>query len=199
MIIAVFFLNLELFLRCVKNIKVLLEQIHSLYGEKVLAHVAGPSGSGKTELVNTLTPIVRNISLRDLDEFDDFAAERMGMLDISKNEYSDRELYLHHTLKQNLIDQFIRSSNKPVIFFGHIEESGREIKLNTSTRILLTTSPRHAAIRRARNRNLSRKALQELIRIGYSDVKYYKSRGYVPMSSRQVYALILTWSKDMEE
>jgi len=174
----------------------ILEYMNYVRGEKVLAHVGGPSGAGKTELVIALTPKVKNIELRDLDEFDDYAVDAMGLNGVSKNDYTNQMLLQHHRKKQHIIDNFIQKSSKPIIFFGHTEEAGNEIQLPTSVRILLSTNPRTASIRRAKNRELSPQELRDLIRTGREDIKYLRGKGYIPMTARQIYNMILFWSRD---
>ena len=175
----------------------ILEKLNYVRGEKVLAHVGGPSGSGKTELVNVLTPKVKNIRLIDLDMFDDEAEIELGMSNINKNSYTDAQLAAHHRMKQRLINNFITLGSKPIIFFGHIEEAGRVIKIPTSVRILLSTSPRSSAVRRGKHKDLSPTEIKELIEIGDEDVKYLKGLGYIPMSSREIYSMVLSWSKSL--
>lgn len=175
----------------------LLEILSFKRGEKVLAHVAGPSGSGKTELVNILQQKVYNIKLMDLDEFDDRAEHVMGLFGTNKNTYTDAMLRDHHNIKQKLITQFIQRSSKPIIFFGHIEEAGRVIHIPTSIHIFLSTSPTTSAVGRYKQKQMSPEELRELIKTGQADVKFFKGLGYIPMSSRQVYSMILSWSKEL--
>jgi hypothetical protein len=173
----------------------ILERLSFVRGEKVLAHVGGPSGSGKTELVNALQPKIRNITLMDLDEFDERAEHIMGLSGMNKNDYTDAMLREHHNIKQKLINNFIQRNQKPIIFFGHIEEAGRIIRIPTSIRILLSTNPRSSAVRRYKNREMTPDELRDLIRTGHADVKYLKGQGYIPMNSRQVYSMVLGWDK----
>jgi len=174
------------------------EAVKSLGKKKVLAHIGGPSGAGKTELVNTLQPKVRNIRLVDLDQFDDEAVSSLGWTKTPKNDYTDKMLSTLFLDRQKRINQFISSSSKPIVFFGHTIEAGKETRIPTDTRILLSTSPRTASVRRFKTKGLSASELKDLMRAGKEDVIFLKRRGYTPMSSRKIYSLILQWSKELK-
>lgn len=180
-----------------KRASIILKQISEMGVRKVIAHISGPSGSGKTELVNILQSRVKNIHLVDLDQFDDEAIESLGWTNIPKNDYSEKMLDTLHKKRQGLIDRFIRQSSKPIIFFGHTTEAGRETHLPAHTRILLSTSPKKAAVRRGKAQKLSPQELLNLIKVGKEDVSFFRGKGYVPMTSREIYNQILVWSKEL--
>lgn len=175
----------------------ILEKLSLVRGKKVLAHIGGPSGAGKTELVNTLQPKVKNIRLVDLDQFDDEATKLLGWEGTPKNDYTNKMLSELHKARQDLINKFIKKSSKPIVFFGHTTEAGKETKLPTTVRILLSTNPKTAAVRRGKAKGLGKKDLSDLIKTGREDVGFMKGRGYISLNSRQVYNLILNWSKEL--
>ena len=100
--------------------------------------------------------------------------------------------------KQALVDQFIRDSKNPIIFVGHHIEADQALRLNAPVRLLLKVSPRTAAVRRYKKYNYSTKRLKKDISIGKDDVNALKSHGYVSIPPKQVYNLIVNWSKQMK-
>jgi 2'-5' RNA ligase len=156
----------------------------------VLAHIAGPSGAGKTELMNALRERVKNINLVDLDEFDEKAEEALGWSEVSKQDYTDEMLAQLHEEKQRLVDEYIRESDKPIVFFGHHIEADNELSFPSEQRILLDVSPQTAAINAARRPGKKATDLKKDIRIGQEDVEYLTGRGYEVESPRKVYSKI---------
>ncbi len=160
---------------------------------KVIAHIAGPSGSGKTELCNTLEKVVGNIHLIDLDYFDGEAEYITGMHSEPKDNYTDAQLLKHHTVKQQLIDEVIHDSEKPIIFFGHIEEAGHVISLPCEHKLVLINALQ-GALRRAKHLGLSLEEMVALAKQGEQDILFFKERGYIPVTSRKVYRQVIAWS-----
>ena len=165
---------------------------------KVIAHVAGPSGSGKTELVNVLSPLVKKLILIDLDIFDEEAMEITKLVNLDKNDYTDEQLLLHHCVKQELINYFIKDNALSIIFFGHIEEAGNIIALPDGIAKLLLVNVLQGAFRRGRHSNLFLEEIMNLVRQGEQDVAFSKDRGYSPIGSRGVYRKALTWNEQEE-
>jgi uridine kinase len=89
-----------------------------LEGE-VLAHIAGASGSGKTTLGHEIASSYSGIVVKDLDEFDDEAEKILGYSDVRKKDYTDEMLSNLAKTRQQLMDDFIKRSNKPMVFVGH--------------------------------------------------------------------------------
>ena len=164
---------------------------------KVLAHIAGPSGSGKTELANRLSAVAHNIHFVDLDEFDDEAVSSLGWTHVPKNDYTDEMLHKLFVLRQKRITNFIKQSYLPIVFFGHHIEAGYVTKIPTSVRILLNVSPRSATIRRAKRFDYSKERVQQDIEVGKEDVRFLRAHGYILMSPRQVYSIIMRWSQEL--
>ena len=164
---------------------------------KVLAHIAGPSGSGKTELANQLSGVIRNIVFRDLDEFDDVTIDTLGWTNIDKNDYTDHMLRQLVNYRQELISQFIQKSFQPIVFVGHHVEAGYVTLFHAPVRIVLNVSPRTAAVRRYKRYDYTKERLQRDIEIGQEDVRYLRSHGYILMSPRQVYNIMVKWSRQL--
>lgn len=160
---------------------------------EVIAHIAGPSGSGKTELADVLTLKVSNIALIDLDIFDGQTEHTMNMRHVDKDSYNLEQLHRHHQIKQRLIDEFIDTSAIPIVFFGHIEEAGNVIEVRAEHKLVLTTVHK-GAIRRGKALNLPSRRVIDLIDQGIRDIDFFIQRGYTPVTSRQVYRMILKWS-----
>ncbi len=132
---------------------------------QVLAHISGSSGSGKTFLANKLQKVYPNIIFKDLDEFDDEATEILGFT-IKKNNYTDQMLETLAKKRQELMDDFIKQSNKPIIFVGHHTEGDYVLDIPTKNRFLLNvdakTSAYRAYIRSQKEDPKHRRTLEEL-------------------------------------
>lgn len=165
---------------------------------KVLAHIAGPSGSGKTEIAHKLTQDAPNIHFVDLDDFDYEAVSSLGWLDIPKNDYTDKMLRDLHRLIQQKVNTFIASSALPIVFVGHHEEAGYITKLSAPIKIVLNVSPKKATIRRATRFGYSKERIKQDINIGKEDLRFLRQHGYILMSPRQVYSMVMDWSKQLE-
>jgi hypothetical protein len=155
--------------------------------QPVLAHIAGPSGAGKTELMNAVGEKVKNFKLIDLDEFDERAEAALGWSDVPKSRYTDKMLSELHAEKQKLLDEYIRQSDKPIVFFGHHIEAENELAFPAERRILLDVSPQTAAINANRRPGKTLKDLKKDVQIGREDVEYLTGRGYEVASPRKVY------------
>jgi len=173
------------------------EDILPLPKTKVLAHVAGPSGSGKTEIMNSLKPHLNNIVMKDIDEFDEEAVEKLDWKNIPKNSYTDEMLKKLFKCRQMLIDNYISANEKHIIFVGHHIESGLIHNLQNSINLLINVNPRTSALRRYKRYSYSKKRLNQDINIGRNDVEELKNLNYIPMSSSKIYKIILNWDKDL--
>jgi hypothetical protein len=165
---------------------------------KVLAHIAGPSGSGKTEISYALSKNITNIDFKDLDEFDEEAVKSFGWENIPKNDYTDTMLKRLGTKKQALLNAYLKQTRKPVIFVGHHVESDHILKFPAGVRVLLSVSPRTAALRRHKTQGYTKERLHQDIGIGKEDVTYLKTQGYIAMPPQKVYTLIMRWSKELK-
>lgn len=158
---------------------------------KVVAHIAGPSGSGKTKVMEAIKQKAKNIDLKDLDEFDDLSVEALGWTGKSKNDYSDEMLDQLQAKKQELLDEYINNSDKPIALFGHHLEGDKELSIPANKRILIDVSPETAAINASRRPGKTQDNLAEDIRIGKEDVEYLQSRGYEAEGPRKIYNELL--------
>jgi hypothetical protein len=155
--------------------------------QPVLAHIAGPSGAGKTELMNAVGEKVKNFNLIDLDEFDERAETALGWSNVPKSRYTDEMLSKLHVEKQRLLDEYIRQSDKPIVFFGHHIEAENELAFPAERRILLDVSPQTSAINANRRDGKTLKDLKKDVQVGREDVEYLTGRGYEVASPRKVY------------
>ena len=114
---------------------------------EVLAHVAGPSGSGKTTLGRKIASSCQCIFVKDLDEFDDEAEKMLGYSDIRKKDYTDEMLSKLANLRQELMDDFINKTDKPMVFVGHHTEGDHVLHVPTKNRFLLDVDAKTAAWR----------------------------------------------------
>lgn len=119
---------------------------------KVIAHIAGPSGSGKTTLGERLAKMHPHIHVKDLDDFDDEATKSLYP-GVRKNDYTDEMLAESARRRQKLLDSFVSSSQKPIVFVGHHTEGDHSLEIPTNNRVLLNTSAKESS-RRALARNI---------------------------------------------
>jgi adenylate kinase family enzyme len=113
----------------------------------VLAHIAGASGSGKTTLGNKLANNYSGIIVKDLDEFDEDAEQKLGWSNIRKKDYTDDMLSQLAKIRQQLMDDFIKKSNKPIIFVGHHTEGDNVLYIPTKNKFLLNVDAKTSAWR----------------------------------------------------
>lgn len=139
------------------NFKVFLES-------QVLAHVGGASGSGKTTLAKTLSTEFPEIIFKDLDDFDDEAEKLLGFK-AKKKDYTDKMLQKLADKRQDLMDEFIENSKKPIVFVGHHTEGDYALKIPTKNKFLLNVDAKTSAYRaylRSQKEGKHRRKLSEL-------------------------------------
>lgn len=122
-------------------------KFHNWLEGKILAHIAGASGSGKTTLANKLSTIYPNIIFKDLDDFDDEAVALLNWTNIRKNDYTDKMLFDLAKLRQQLMDNFIKSTSKSIIFVGHHTEGDNVLYIPTKNKFLLNVDAKTSAFR----------------------------------------------------
>jgi len=177
------------------------QEVSKLLSEaKVLAHIAGPSGSGKTTLVNRFTKKFPNINFIDLDVFDDQAERILGYDKIRKKQYTDKMLLTLYKKRQQLMDRYIQTSKKPIIFAGHHLEAKYVLKFPTKNRFLLNVDAKTSAHRgwlRSQTEDPKYRRLKsdipKDIRAAKEDIAWLKSQGYKTTSPKQ----IEQWIKDL--
>ncbi len=160
---------------------------------KVLAHIGGASGSGKTTLANKLQTLHPDISFKDLDEFDDEAVDKLGWNKIRKNDYDDEMLGKLASLRQELMDKYIKDKDNKIVLLGHHTEGDHVLNIPTKNRFLLDVDARTSAMR-AYNRSQKeksehRRTIEELpgdIKEAEKDIEFLKNSGYKPMSHESV-------------
>jgi adenylylsulfate kinase-like enzyme len=160
---------------------------------KVIAHIAGPSGSGKTTLVNKLNKRRNNLIAVDLDQFDEEAEKQLGWERIRKKNYTSRMLKTLAGRRQTLMDNYIKSSKKPIVFAGHHYEDKHVLRIPTKNRFLLDvnakTSARRAYRRSQKEAPRYRRLLSELpqdIKEAQEDINKLRKLHYKPMSPRDI-------------
>jgi adenylate kinase family enzyme len=159
----------------------------------VLAHIAGPSGSGKTTLINRLSKSLPHLNFKDLDEFDDQAEESLGFDDVMKKDFSDQMILDLFQRRQELLDQYIQDSDKPIVLAGHHWEGKHILDIPTENRFLLDVDAETSAIRalkRSQSEDVKyRRTKEELpgdIKEAQEDIDLLKKHGYEPMSPKKI-------------
>jgi ABC-type oligopeptide transport system ATPase subunit len=167
----------------------------------VLAHIAGASGSGKTTLGNKLASSYSGIIVKDLDEFDDEAERMLGWSNIRKKDYTDEMLLKLAKTRQQLMDDFIKRSNKPMIFVGHHTEGDHVLHIPTKNRFLLNVDAKTSAWRgyqRSQKEDPKyRRTLEELPqdeKEAQETIDWLLRNGYKSLSHDQ----ILQWMTDKD-
>jgi len=160
---------------------------------KVLAHIAGPSGSGKTTIVNVINKKYKNIVAKDLDDFDDEAERQLGWDNIRKKQYTGKMLKTLYHKRQELMDNFIDQSKKPIVFAGHHLEAKRVLKIPTTNKYRLDVSAKESAYR-GYKRSLTedpkyRRYKEDLpsdIRAANEDIDFLTKNKYKPFSHKEI-------------
>lgn len=159
----------------------------------VLSHISGASGSGKTTLANQLSTKYPNIIFKDLDEFDDDATRLLGY-NIKKSEYTDEMLKTLFDKRQELINEFIKQSKKPIIFVGHHTEGDYVLNIPTSNRFILDTDAKTSAwrayLRSQKEDPKFRRKIEELLddeQEAQEIINFLKKNGYKSMSQQDVF------------
>ena len=168
---------------------------------KVLAHISGASGSGKTTLINNLSKKYKNINFKDLDDFDDLAVKQLGWDNVKKNDYTDKMLRTLANRRQKLIDDFIRKSNKPIVFAGIHVEGDNVQRIPTENRFLLNVNAKTSAWRAYKRSQTEdpkyRRKKSELpldIKDAQEIIDWLLKNGYKPMSVSQIEKEIANFS-----
>jgi ABC-type oligopeptide transport system ATPase subunit len=169
------------------------------FENEVLAHIAGASGSGKTTLGNEITSSYSGIVVKDLDEFDDEAEKMLGYSDVRKKDYTDEMLSKLAKTRQQLMDDFIKRSNKPIVFVGHHTEGDHVLHVPTNNRFLLDVNAKTSAWRgyqRSQKEDPKyRRSLEELPqdeKEAEETINWLLKNGYKPLSRNQ----ILQWMEE---
>jgi len=163
----------------------------------VLAHIAGPSGSGKTTLGDRLSKQHPSLLVRDLDDFDDTASEKL-FGDMRKRDYTDANIRTLAKERQRLMDSFIKKNKKKsIVFVGHHTEGDTVLDIPTNNRWMLHTSPQTSAYRaylRSQNEKPDhRRTLEELPkdrREARDTIKELKALNYTKMSPKKIESFI---------
>jgi len=173
-----------------KSIQTFLEESTT---RKVLAHIAGPSGSGKTTIATVLAKKYPNIKFTDLDDFDDEAERLLGWDGIKKRKYTNKMLYTLYKKRQQLLDNHIRSSKKPIVYVGHHLEAEHVLKIPTDNRFLLNVDAKTSAYRgwkRSQSEDPKyrrlKKEIPDDVRAAQEDIDWLKKNKYVVMSPKQI-------------
>jgi hypothetical protein len=132
----------------------------------VVAHVAGPSGSGKTTLLRDLSKTHPSVVGKDMDDFDDEASEKL-FPGVRKSDYSKDMVSTLAAARQKSMDDFVnKNKGKDIVLAGHHVEGKTVLKIPTSNKVLLDTSPFISAwrgYRRSQNQRPDhRRSLTEL-------------------------------------
>ena len=159
----------------------------------VLAHVSGPSGSGKTTLANNLSITHPKITFKDLDDFDDEATAILNFDGIKKQDYTDEMLKILANKRQDLMNDFIEKSNKPIVFVGHHTEGDHVLNIPTKNRFMLNvdahTSAMRAYLRSQKEDQKFRRTLDELPedqKEAQEVIDWLIKNGYKPLSDKQI-------------
>ncbi len=160
---------------------------------KVLGHIGGPSGSGKTTLLNELSIKYPQINFKDLDEFDDEACYDLGYFEINKDDFNDQMLKELADKRQELMDNYIKESKKPIVFGGYHTEDKYVLDIPTNNRWLLNTDAKTSA-KRAYQRSLKeeprfRRLESELpqdTQEAEEYINFLKSNNYQPLSAEEI-------------
>lgn len=175
-------------------------QILKLASGEVFAHISGPSGSGKTTVMNKIHSLHPAIAVKDLDEFDEEATEKMGLeLGWKQKDPSQKTLNKHHKEKQRLLNAFLKKNKKEkIVLVGIHEEAGNVLQFNAEHKILLDVSPEEATKRRIkRDKDLSShyqfwkdsESLKSELMGAKKIVKDLISEGYSKMSPGKIFSL----------
>jgi shikimate kinase len=168
------------------------------FENEVLAHIAGASGSGKTTLGNEISDFDSSIIVKDLDEFDDESESILGYSNIMKKDYTDEMLFNLSKTKQQLMDDFIEKSTKPIIFIGHHTEGDHILHIPTKNKFLLNIDAKTSALRNYQRSQKQdpkyRKSIEEIPqdeKEANEIINWLLKNGYKPLSREQ----ILQWIK----
>lgn len=113
----------------------------------VICHISGPSGSGKTTLLNKIQKLFPNVVCKDLDELDEQAENILGYSNIKKKNYSDKMLKNLFNKRQELLNKFVKNSNKPIILGGHHTEGRYVLDIHTDNKFRINIGPITSAYR----------------------------------------------------
>ena len=166
---------------------------------EVLAHIAGASGSGKTTLGHKIASNYSGIVVKDLDEFDEEAEEILGYSDVRKKDYTDEMLSKLAKKRQQLMDDFIKTSNKPIVFVGHHTEGDHVLYVPTKNKFLLNVDAKTSAWRAYQRSQKEdpkyRRTLEELPqdeKEAEETINWLLDNGYKPLSHDQILKWMLT-------
>ncbi len=107
--------------------------------------------------------------------------------------FKDEMLKILANKRQELMNDYIKQSNKPIIFGGHHDEGGHILDIPTINRWLLNTDPKTSA-KRAYERSLkeelkSRRLESELpqdTQEAQEYIDFLKSNNYQPLSAEEI-------------
>lgn len=160
---------------------------------QVIAHIAGASGSGKTTLANQLAAVHSNVIFKDLDEFDEQAEQILGWNNIRKKDYTDVMLLKLARMRQSLMDDFIKKSNKPIVFVGHHTEGEHVLDIPVKNKFLLNvdakTSSWRGYQRSQKEEPKYRRTMEELPqdeREAQETIDSLLKHGYKPLSHEEI-------------
>lgn len=160
---------------------------------RVLAHISGPSGSGKTTLANKLSISHPGVVFKDLDDFDDEATSILKFDGINKQNYTDKMLEVLAKKRQDLMNDFIEKSTKPIVFVGNHTEGDYVLNIPTKNRFMLNvdarTSAMRAYLRSQKEDPKFRRTLDELPedqKEAQEVIDWLIKNGYKPLSDKQI-------------
>jgi hypothetical protein len=164
----------------------------------VLAHIAGPSASGKTTLVDKINRNHRHVVAKDLDDFDEAARAILGWSRIDKKDYTAKMFDELHAKCQELLDDFLRKSEKPVVLCGHATEGDWKYDLpKDAKRFVLDVDPEVVAQRiyergmKGVGDRFNKKDLPALARDAAKEIQDLQKNGHELRKDRE----ILGWIK----
>lgn len=168
------------------------------FTSSIICHIDGPSGSGKTTIGNKIKKLYPNINVKDLDEFDDEATEILHYTDIKKKDYSDSMLYKLYLVRQKLLDDYIKNTNKKIILVGVFTENPYILNFYTENRFLLNINAEESAQRaykRSQHESIKEKRklfeMPDDIKDNQKYIDFLTYNGYKPKSEKE----ILSWLK----
>lgn len=166
----------------------------------VICHISGPSGSGKTTLLNKIQKLFPNVICKDLDEFDEQAEDILEYSNIKKKNYSDEMLKNLFNKRQELLDKFIKNSDKPIILGGHHTEDKYVLNVHTNNKFRINVGPITSAYRaylRSQKEDLKyRRTLDELpfdIKEAKDVISELNKLGYEPKSKEEIIKFIFQY------
>lgn len=162
---------------------------------QIICHIAGPAGSGKTTILKKIKDQFKEIATKDLDEFDEAASLSMGLSLLKKKLWKDSDLIQLVSLKQKLLDDFIKKCKKTIVLGGvHAYRKKVHIiitiptahKFLIDTNAITSTKRLHA---RDRDNPLHRRSVGEFsrdIEDAQKEIDFLIAQGYEKKSEKEI-------------